>query len=247
MKIFWIKTFVKPLPIESGQTYHEILAIHSSYYQKLNPSLQERFRHRLYQLLRLMEFTSREIPHITAEMQVVMGCAIIEITFGLKKFLPSFFTEIRIMPRRYMYPGYGQPFLGHVDYSRGIIYLSWQDVQKGYAIPDDAVNVALHEMAHVLELENSYRKLFNKFFKRVSWNEWAEIAFEEMKAIRQNQSDFLKSYGGINMKEMFAICIETFFEQPQEFQAHLPELYQTMIALLNQDPLQAKNPLFIQV
>ena len=166
-------------------------------------------------------------------MRAVMGGAIIEITFGLDRYIPSRFLEVRVMPRKYMYPGYGQPFLGHVDYHRNMIFLSWEDVQKGYWVPDDAKNVALHEMAHVLELETRYSFLFKRFFDAFSWNQWARTAFEKMKIIRKNQHYFLKSYGGINMSEMFSVCIETFFEQPAEFQAHLPEMYATLVNLCN--------------
>ena len=44
------------------------------------------------------------------------------------------------------------------------------------------------------------------------------------------------------MKEMFAVCVETFFEQPEDFKKNLPELYQTMVNLLRQDPLLEGDP-----
>ena len=241
--LFFIKLFLKKAPRRIDAEYHQILSSHSTYYQRLNPVLQQEFRLRLFCLLNVLGFSSARIPKITREMRAVIGCAIIEITFGLKKFLPTRFTQIIVMPRRYMYPGYGQPFLGHIDYDRNTIFFSWQDVKHGYLVPDDAVNVALHEMAHVLEVENRFSPLFNKFFSKVSWNEWAELAFQKMQVIRDKQNEFLKSYGGINMKEMFAVCVETFFEQPEDFKSNLPELYQTMVELLRQDPAVVGNPL----
>ena len=241
-EIFFRFFFNKP-PAYLDQEYHKILSAHSTYYLNLNEENQGEFRSRLFILLNTMGFSSGYIKTITREMRVVIGCAIIEITFGLKKYLPIRFNNVIIMPRRYMYPGYGQPFLGHIDYTRDTIYFSWEDVKNGYLIPDDAVNVALHEMAHVLEVENSYSPLFRSFFSRISWNQWAETAFEKMKVIRKDQNRFLKSYGGINMTEMFAVCIEAFFEQPQEFKRTLPELYETMVELLRQDPTVKGNPL----
>ena len=44
--------------------------------------------------------------------------------------------------------------VGHVDPDKTEIYLSWRAVKFGFAINDDAINVALHEFAHWLELEN---------------------------------------------------------------------------------------------
>ncbi len=243
MREFFLNLFFKKLPKRLDKEYHEILSNHSTYYQKLIPPLQKEFRLRLFYLLNILGFTSAQLPEVTREMRVVIGCAIIEITFGLKKYLPSRFTNVIVMPRRYMYPGYGQPFLGHIDYSRNTIYFSWEDVKHGFRVPDDAVNVALHEMAHVLEVENSFSSLFNNFFGQVKWNDWAEVAFKKMQVIRAKQNYFLKSYGGINMTEMFAVCVETFFEQPEDFKVNLPVLYQTLVEMLHQDPTIEGNPL----
>lgn len=230
-----------PYPIDLD--YDEILSRYSTYYTNLNTNLKKRFRLRLYQLLHVMEFTSAYFPRITREMRVVIGCAIIEITFGLKSFLPNRFKTVVLLPRQYMYPGFGQPFLGHIDRKKDAIYFSWEDVKNGYLIPDDAVNVALHEMAHVLEFENGFFRIFNRFFDRVTWEEWTDHAYHKMEIIRQDQHDFLKSYGGINMTEMFAVCIETFFEQSEDFKRNLPVLYKSLVELLNQDPINKSNPI----
>lgn len=245
MREFFFRFFFKKTPLTIDQDYHRILSAHSTYYNRLNPQNRLKFRHRLFLLLNTMGFSSAYIKNITREMRVVIGCAIIEITFGLDKFLPVRFTKVIVMPRRYMYPGYGQPFLGHIDYTKDTVYFSWQDVKHGYLVPDDAVNVALHEMAHVLEVENSFAPLFRTFFQQVKWDKWAKPAFEKMHVIRKKQNEFLKSYGGINMTEMFAVCVETFFEQPEDFKSKLPELYGTMVELLRQDPTMKGDPVIL--
>jgi Mlc titration factor MtfA (ptsG expression regulator) len=45
------------------------------------------------------------------------------------------------------------------------------------------------------------------------------------------------------MTEMFAVCVETFFEQSDAFKAELPGIYQSLVDLLQQDPSQKSNPL----
>jgi len=210
--------------------------LYSTYYQVLDPVLKEKFRLRLYHLLNKLSFGSLEFPQVTREMRVVIGSAIIKITLGLDNYLPTEFTNVVVKPRRYMYPGFGEPFLGHTDHNTKTIYFSWEDVQHGYLVPDDAVNVALHEMAHVLEAENRFHDLFTKFFDRFDWVRWAELAARKMEMIRKGSNLFLKNYGGHNMMEMFAVCIEAFFEQPVAFREQLPDIYATMVDMLNQDP-----------
>jgi len=230
-----VRLIKRSVPRGIDQEYHQILTDHSTYYRYLEDAEKSRFRLRLFKLLNVMAFGSAKMGQVTREMRVVIGSAIIEITFGLRNYLPTRFTTVEVLPYRYMYPGYGEPFLGHIDFNQNKIYFSWDDVQKGYLVPDDAVNVALHEMAHVLEAENGINAIFSNFFDRVEWNEWAQQAFNKMHIIRNNRNKFLKNYGGINMTEMFAVCIEAFFEQPQEFRQALPVIYQKMVGLLNQD------------
>ena len=236
MKRYFLKFFHSRIPNEIDQDYHEIMMGYSTYYQMLDAPLKKKFRLRLYRLLNTLAFGSMQIPNITREMRVVIGSAIIKITLGLENYMPTKFTNVVVLPRRYMYPGFGEPFLGHTDHNTNTIFFSWEDVQHGYLVPDDAVNVALHEMAHVLEAENGFNEIFTNFFDRFDWVQWAQLAAEKMEIIRKGQNQFLKSYGGHNMMEMFAVCIEAFFEQPIAFKTYLPEIYSTMVELLKQDP-----------
>lgn len=236
------KKFFNPqIPRSIDAEYDRILRYYSSYYQGLAVGWQRNFRYRLYRLLSTVAFES-PAGRVGREARVVIGSAIIQITFGLEHYLPRMFRRVVVMPQRYMYPGYGQPFLGHTDKRAGKVYFSWPDVKHGYLVPNDAVNVALHEMAHVLDNESTYNPIYAKFFARIDWDTWARTAFRKMETIRAGQHEFLKSYGGINMAEMFAVCVETFFEQPAEFRAALPELYATVRSLLKQDPLVADHP-----
>lgn len=236
MKLFFLKLFHRKVPKSIDIEYHETMIKYSTYYLLLDHLQQEKFRLRLYQLLNVLSFGSMQIPIITREMRVVIGSAIIKITLGLDNYIPTRFTNIVVLPRRYMYPGFGEPFLGHTDHNSNTIFFSWADVQHGYLVPDDAINVALHEMAHVLEAENGFNDMFTNFFDRFDWVNWAELAARKMEKIRSGENSFLKNYGGQNMMEMFAVCIEAFFEQPIAFRTYLPEIYATMVDLLKQDP-----------
>lgn len=243
MRALIIRYLYRKIPRHIENDYDAILMHYSYYYRNLNSQLKKRFRLRLFHLLNIVAFSSPHFVKVTREMRAVIGSSIIEITFGLRDYLPRNFRNIVVMPSRYMYPGYGEPFLGHIDYSNRKLYFSWQDVKNGYRDPHDAVNVALHEMAHVLEFEHKYYYIINNFFNKVQWNKWAQVAFKKMHIIRAGDNRYLKDYGGSNMTEMFAVCIEAFFEKPESFKENLPEIYSTMVNLLLQDPTSKTNPL----
>ncbi|MCR9289302.1 zinc-dependent peptidase [Saprospiraceae bacterium] len=235
---YWYKKFPPQIPTH----YHRTLNIYSAYYQYLNEENQVTFQKRLFILLKFIRFIPKGLPQVTDEMKVVIGSAIIQITFGLDHYLVKEFNTIYVVPRAYNFRDFKTPFLGHVDFTNKIVCFSWRDVKTGFFIADDAVNVALHEMAHCLEKENTFRQLFRTFFDSEKLAIWTERALEKMERIRRQENQFLKNYGGKNIHEMFAVCVEAFFEKPDEFRYYLPELFDSLRELLNQDPTIRQNP-----
>lgn len=176
-------------------------------------------------------------------MKVIIGSALIQITFGLKLYTFTRFTTIYVVP----YGSYSiyqyENLVGHVDFKAKLITMAWPAVKSGFIIPDDAINVALHEVAHAIQEENKMTKLSSEFFSSYNLKEWEREALKKYAVINAKEHKFLKSYGGTNMLEMFAVCVEAFFEQPTEFKLQLPDLYKAMVGLFKQDPTNADNPL----
>ncbi len=238
LKLLWYSSQLKKIP----PSYHLYLSKYSSYYNQLNPKLKKIFRERVFLSSKFINFRPVKFDTITEEMQILITSALIQITFGLDKFLLRNFKTIMVSPSTYKFGGY-DALLGHVDHQEKIIVMSWPSVQQGFIIPDDAFNVALHELAHALQSENFSRLLYNKFFDYVTMQEWEVEAEKELYNLRNKKHNHLKEYGAQNMMELFAVCIETFFEQPQRFKVKLPKLYDVMVDLLDQDPTQGFNPL----
>lgn len=84
------------------------------------------------------------------------------------------------------------PSLGHIDFKSKAMYFSWENVQHGYAVVDDAVNVAIHEMAHLLEAEQAGQLLTQQSFDDFSWHQWATVAVEKINIMRSGQGRFIK-------------------------------------------------------
>jgi len=229
-------------PLNIAKDVESTLQKFNSYYVNLSPENKLLFKRRLLIASATLDFTPNNFPKVTNEMIVLITSALVQVTFGLKNFKISRFRKIIIVPFNYNFLHF-QNLMGHVDYDEKCIVLSWPSVKEGYIIPNDAMNVALHEIAHALQEENRYRILFNKFFENDKMAAWSEEAAKKLWQIRKGKNRFLKNYGGINMLEMYSVCIETFFEQPEGFKENLPILYQRVSELLNQDPLRKENPI----
>jgi hypothetical protein len=175
----------------------------------------------------------------SAEMPILISAVAVQLTFGLDKFMLNYFNEIYVLKDDYHYGFYSRPFMGHVDQSG--IYLSWDNFIKGISGQTPYCNVGLHEMGHALAYvtfitETEEDKHFKKEFKNFS--KVARPIFSDMQGGNRN---LLGEYAAVNYHEFWAVSVETFFENPVCMRLDLPELYQAMIDLLRQDPLQMRN------
>jgi Mlc titration factor MtfA (ptsG expression regulator) len=238
----WNRYF--PIPVE--EETNKLLEKHSAYYKGLALEEKQRFAARVVLFLKFIRFEGGRNFQVTREMKLIIAAAAIQVTFGLKRYIFHFFRRIIIQPDLYRIPEYNENLLGHVDKTRRTITLSWPNTEYGFMVPNDAHNVALHEIAHVILFENSLRSRVNEFFSRPHWDHWLEKAEPQFILNQHRKNVLLKEYADNNLMEMFAVSIETFFEQSQQFKKSLPELYSALVQLLQQDPSNPIDPRSLQ-
>lgn len=203
------------------------------YYRRLLPSQRAVFLFRLRQFMQEKEFSTRKDLPLTHEMKVLVSAAAVQVTFGLDNYLLDTFHRIIIYPEKYYSNITGAYHKGDVNLA-GIIALSWKDFLEGYHNPTNNRNLGLHEMGHAVRFDaftGKHDKFFTTYFVK-----WTRIARDEYEKVRNGSHPVFRDYAGSNMNEFLSVCIEHFFETPEEFKKDLPELYQATCILLNQDP-----------
>jgi Mlc titration factor MtfA (ptsG expression regulator) len=215
--------------------YDRWLSKYNPYYNSLQDDLKKRF------LLRTIAFRlSKEFRYhfLQAEeyIPVVISGAAVQLTFGLKKYLIEFFPVINVIKKEYKVPGHTEIFEGHVTHHS--INFSWSNFLEGYENYADSENLGLHELAHAISFDFLYGYQENRnaaFYSR--FKEYIQEAGHIFKELRQGKNDVLDDYGSHNVEEFWAVSVETFFENPQEFKTKMPGFYDAISNVLNQDPL----------
>ncbi|MBX2925487.1 MAG: zinc-dependent peptidase [Chitinophagaceae bacterium] len=224
----------------SSEVMNEVLSKRQPYFSHLAKEEQERF------LLRLKKFISSKtfIIHDRSgfrEMPVLISASAIQLSFGLKEYLLPYFKFIHIFPAEFVGV---QPTIrvlaGNVSGNR--IHISWKHFLEGFQYTHDGENVGLHEMAHAYYFQNfeigSYSD--DNFVTHFpSFNHCGNKIFEQEKL---PGNDFFSEYALKNFQEFWAESVERFFEKPVELKTVYPQLYSTMAALLNQDPVTFYSP-----
>ena len=145
---------------------------------------------------------------------------------------------ILIYPHNYKSTITKQIHEGEVN-PRGIIVLSWEAFKFGFADDTDGRNMALHEMAHALMLENFIHNGESNFINTKLITSLKHEAILEIEKIKNpNIHSIFRKYASTNFQEFFAVATEMFFEQAQLLYDYNSKVYSLMSSILNQDPLK---------
>lgn len=219
----------KDISNEMINFYHAVLTKYLDFYRRLNKNDRKKFINRLHDLIEHMDFIGEQGQAVNLQVSIMCCAPLIQITFGLETYLFNSFHTIIVFPKQFFSQKHGRYVKGGV--SRGdAIYFSYEDLVKGFNIPNDALNLGLHEMAHAIHIE-----YFDEEFE-LKFPQWEKIAEQELLDMRYQSNPILRNYAGQNKHELFAVCVETFFEQSLEMKEKQPKLYNAMCHLLNQRP-----------
>lgn len=229
---------VKEMYDNKHTEYDAILQQYIPYYRNLDAVQKDRFLKRalIFKATKHFEFVEmQEEEH----MSLLISAAAVQLTFGLQHFLMDHFHKIYVMKRAYHFGLMNVPFQGHV--SEDGIYLSWNNFLNSFANYTDGDNVGLHEMAHALAYVNFPEHEHDgedEVFQYRWYKTFTTTGREVFNRMQAGEMTMLGSYAATNYQEFWAVCVENFFERPLAFKIQLPELYNAICKLLNQDMLK---------
>lgn len=220
-----------------AKKHKAILNKYSAYYKLLNADHKRDFEKRVQRFMYSKRFIPRALPEINDDMRVLISATAIQLTFGLPEVYLSNFDKILVYPDAYYSIITKKYHLGEVNPRAGVIILSWKSFVDGYADLNDTYNVGIHEMAHAIHFENRIKNDEYNFLDFDVLKKLSRITTREMPKLQNGEPHFLRSYAGTNEYEFFAVSLEHFFEDPIGMKSAIPDLYETIKILINQDPI----------
>jgi len=215
------------------QHYSLVIGSLFSYFNELPEESKVKFVKRVHQ------FKSQKRFHYIGleendDTAVLVSASAIQVTFGLKNYMMSHFKDIYVLADAYHMDNEEELYIGHV--APDGIYLSLKHFIYGYSNKNDNINVAVHEMAHAL--------LYNNFFAQYGFDSHFRLNYERFSSstgpiladVIANRRSYLRSYAFSNLHEFWAVSVEAFFENPLGLKRNMPELFEALCRVLNQDP-----------
>lgn len=234
------------LPLLKVKSRIPFVLQNNSYYLNLSEREKRRFRERVFEFLLFKKFeriNENDLPElnvfvITDEIKIQVATTAVKITFGYsKEYEYKSFHKIIISSKDYVSNYTHKVHKGETNPNRGYVALSWESFQESEKFQQDSIHVGLHEFAHAEFSEELAGNNNDEFMENI--HTWHHKVVELCK--KQETHDFLRRYAFVNKMEFFAVTMEYFFENPQGLNQNLPELYELMVAMLNQNPLLENN------
>jgi Mlc titration factor MtfA (ptsG expression regulator) len=147
----------------------------------------------------------------------------------------SYFKDIYILADAYQTDIEEEFYIGHV--APDGIYLSLKHFLYGYLHNGrDNTNVAVHEMAHALVYNNFFAHYGADSHFRLSYEKFSSTTGPILADVITNRRSYLRSYAFSNMHEFWAVSVEAFFVNPAGLKKNMPDLFDVLCRVLNQDP-----------
>ncbi|MCW3117045.1 MAG: hypothetical protein JWM28_1127 [Chitinophagaceae bacterium] len=168
------------------------------------------------------------------DISTLVSAAAIQVTFGLKNYLLTYFKDIYVLADAYKMENDNELYIGHVA-PEGV-YLSWRHFNYGYSNKSDNINVAVHEMSHALLYNNFFAQYGIDSNFRMNYEKFSTTTGPILADVVTKRRSYLRSYAFSNLHEFWAVSVEAFFVNPKGLKENMPELFEALCRVLNQDP-----------
>ena len=216
------------------KNYSFVIGSLFTYFNDLPPEAKARFVKRTHQFVNNKRFHFIGLEK-NQDIAILVSSSAIQVTFGLKDYKLSYFKDIYVLADAYRMDNDDELYIGHV--APDGIYLSWKHFLYGYSYKNDSINVAVHEMAHALLYNNYFAQYDIDPNFRLNYEKFSTSTGPILADVIAKRRSYLRSYAFSNMHEFWAVSVEAFFENPEGLQKNMPDLYEALSYVLNQNPI----------
>lgn len=222
-----------PIDIElTEESLNTFYTNNFDYYTKLSVTWKKTFVNRALEFIDKKQIISHNYKNVSNKVKAIISASAVQLTLGLENWSINYFDTIILHPDDFRLQESGARYKGLTNLD-GYIRLSFNSFLAGYKDKTDNINLGLHEFTHALRF-NSIRGFEQDYFVEHFLPNWLSSAYEIFNDMQDGKPTLFREYGSTNINEFMSVCIEHFFESPQQIREHYPILYINTALMLNQ-------------
>jgi len=215
--------------------WREFLETHYDHYDRLPAELRGRFEDDVRILLAEKRITGVQVA-VTDELRLLVAASAATLSLGWRDYEWDQLAEVLLYPddfdRDYRFGGDERAGEAH---PWGTVIISVPALEHSFEDPDDGYHVAIHEFAHILDVDQTHFDGIPVGLDAARSREWVAVMEKEMERLRRGKSA-LDPYGAEGPVEFLAVAVEAFFETPLLVRKRHREVYAILSAYFGQDP-----------
>jgi len=231
LDLFFLNPFKKIPSLTSEE--ERLIEIHLPFYGQLSDRLKSKFKKRVVRFRDRKEIRFHDEVGQRETITLLLSATAVMLTLGMADFLILSINKIIVYPTQYYSRITKQDHYGEYNPGLKTLFFSADHLLEGFRIPNDNINLAVHEFAHAISF-NIANKLYIRSYVFVLGMQKIKRLFVDHDFMqRKEASKYFRSYGNTNVHEFFAVSVENFVETPDEFERQFPKLYAIIRKMLN--------------
>lgn len=170
------------------------------------------------------------------EIKAYVAASAVLLTLGLRNYrFEKSIKRVIVYPSKYYSKISKNHHVGEYNPRLRTLVFSAESLKDGFEIPNDNINLGIHEVAHALMIETFKKNNFEAERFQFGLAKVKELFDDESFSFRLSESSYFRDYGKTNFVEFFAVATENFVETPSQFKRDFPNLYEIVRRMLNLD------------
>jgi Mlc titration factor MtfA (ptsG expression regulator) len=229
-------------PPKLGEPGVKILEANFPYYKKLSSSNKLKFEQRLSMYIKSSAFvgkfsSSEEDDDVPLDLKIMPLANAVQLTFGFKDYIIKDFETVVFFAQPFPSPNYPKnKHASEINIEDKVLIFSIEQLAFGFKTPTAFYNLGLHEYSKAL--------IYTK--PDLNFPEFNELNWDDMELISTWSKETVESVVGLpGHVDILNVAIHHFFVFPAKFNVILPQVYQLLSNIFNQNPLEYESPLIV--
>jgi Mlc titration factor MtfA (ptsG expression regulator) len=203
------------------------------FYRALDSRLSKKFEKRVVRFRSRKKILFHEDVKEVEKIKLLLSATGAMLTLGMVDFLILSIHKIIVYPSQYYSPITKQEHYGEYNPGFKTAIFSEEQLLKGFRIPNDNINLAVHEFAHALSFNVTNKLNIRSFLFLYGTKKMNELLKDREFNEKWEKTGYFRDYGRTNVHEFFAVAVESYVETPKDFESHFPKLFRIIKFMLN--------------
>ena len=231
LDLFFLNPFKQIPPLTKRE--EQLIASYLPFYKGLSERMKKKFKKRVVRFRDRKRIDFQGNVEEKKKIILLLSATAVMLTLGMADFLILSIKRIIVYPTQYYSKITRKTHYGEYNAGLKTLVFSADHLMEGFRVPNDNLNLAVHEFAHAISFNVSNKLNPRSYIFMYGMGKIKRMISNPDFISKLEGTSYFRPYGKTNIHEFFAVAVENFVETPSEFESRFPKLYGIVKSMLN--------------